>query len=105
MLDNALKFSRGRDPIHLRVVQRETETEYHIGVQDNGMGFNMRHKDKVFGIFHRLNSEKDFDGLGLGLPLVRRAVLRHGGRVWCESQEGQVSTFWVAFSKRPSLNL
>ncbi|WP_019008362.1 sensor histidine kinase [Deinococcus aquatilis] len=99
LLGNALKFSPQDRTAQIRVISQENEREYLICVRDNGIGFNMRHKDRMFGIFQRLHQERQDAGLGLGLALVRRIVMRHGGRVWAEGREGEGASIWVAFPK------
>ncbi len=99
LLGNALKFTSADKTAHIRISTQENEREYLICVRDNGMGFNMRHKDRIFGIFQRLHSDRDLGGLGLGLALVRRIAIRHGGRVWAEGKEGEGASIWVAFPK------
>lgn len=99
LLDNALKFSPADKTAHIRIMAQENEREFLICVRDNGMGFNMRHKDRIFGIFQRVQTDQDVAGLGVGLALVRRIAMRHGGRVWAEGKEGEGASLWVAFPK------
>lgn len=101
LLANALKFTRGREPARIHVGAQENEREYVILVEDNGAGFNMRQRGRLFGLFQRLHSERDFEGTGVGLAQVRRVVLRHGGRVWAEGKPGQGATFWFSLPKQP----
>ena len=68
-------------------------------MRDNGVGFNPQQQERLFGVFQRLHSEREYSGLGTGLAGVRRAALRQGGRVWAEGQEGQGSCFWLALPK------
>ncbi|MFC4637544.1 sensor histidine kinase [Deinococcus hohokamensis] len=103
LLSNAVKFSRGREAATIHVCAQETPREYIVCVQDNGVGFNMRQKGRLFGMFQRLHSERDFEGTGVGLALVRRIVLRHGGRVWAEGKQDQGATFWFSLPKRPPM--
>ncbi|HEY5865230.1 MAG TPA: GAF domain-containing protein [Candidatus Tectomicrobia bacterium] len=92
LLDNAVKFmgSQPQPYINFGVRQEGEETVYYV--QDNGIGIALRHHEKVFGLFERLDIASD--GTGIGLTLVKRIIEVHGGRVWVESAgEGQGSTF------------
>lgn len=100
---NALKFTRGQEKARIHVTVREVEGEYHLGVEDNGTGFNMRSKGKLFRLFGRLHSSKYYEGTGIGLVTVKRVCERFGGRVWGEGKVDQGATFWFAWPKQPSV--
>ncbi|GHF47008.1 PAS domain S-box-containing protein [Deinococcus metalli] len=102
LLSNAFKATRAREGGRIHVGMRELEREVAVYVEDNGIGFNSRYRDRLFTIFGHLHRPEDFAGPGLGLALVQRLALRHGGRVWAEGRPGQGATFWVAFPRDPA---
>lgn len=100
LVHNAAKYSAGRTPARIEIGQIPGAAEDTIFVRDNGVGFDMKYVDKLFGLFQRLHSAEEFPGTGLGLANVRRIVHRHGGRTWAEGAEGQGATFFFTLPKQ-----
>jgi PAS domain S-box-containing protein len=96
LLSNAIKFSGTRERPHIEVRGWETGREKHYQVKDNGVGYDDRFAEKLFGAFQRLHSDHEFEGTGVGLALVERVVRRHGGRVWAEGKVNQGASFYFA---------
>ncbi len=93
LLDNAFKYTRGRDPAVIEAGARREEGQAIYFVRDNGAGFDMQYAGKLFGMFSRLHAVGEFDGAGAGLALAQRILTRHGGRIWAESAPGRGATF------------
>lgn len=98
LLDNALKFTRGRSPARIEVSTRcdEVVGELVIAVRDNGVGFDGRQAHKLFNVFQRLHTDPAFEGTGIGLASVRRIASRHGGRAWAEGGVDAGASFYLA---------
>jgi light-regulated signal transduction histidine kinase (bacteriophytochrome) len=93
LIANALKFTRTRERAIIEISQRQENGEMVIAVSDNGVGFNMKYKDKLFGVFQRLHRAEDFEGTGIGLATVQRIVRKHGGRIWADAEPDKGATF------------
>lgn len=102
LLSNAIKFSAKRDKPVIEVNAISDEREHIYFVRDNGAGFDPRYQGKLFEVFQRLHDADDFPGTGVGLALVRRIVVRHGGRVWAESKPDAGATFYFTLPKEQS---
>ncbi|MCE5264318.1 MAG: PAS domain S-box protein [Deltaproteobacteria bacterium] len=94
LLDNAAKFTRGRESALIETGGFVRNGEMIYYVRDNGVGFDMQYHDRLFGAFPRLHSEEEYKGTGIGLALVKRIIERHDGKVWAEGEEDEGATFY-----------
>ena len=99
LLGNAWKFSSQREQAQIEVGRLADGGAFFV--RDNGVGFDMIYAGKLFSAFHRLHTEAEFPGTGIGLATVRRIILRHQGRVWAESRLGEGTTFFFTLSQAP----
>jgi light-regulated signal transduction histidine kinase (bacteriophytochrome) len=99
LLGNAFKFTRARETAVIEISGWEEERENIYCVRDNGVGFDMQYVGKLFEAFQRLHLEKEYEGTGMGLAIVRRIIQRHDGRVWAEGKVGEGAKFCFSLPK------
>ena len=100
LIANAVKFTRDRDPARISIVaETSNDREVVISVGDNGVGFDMKYAEKLFGVFERLHGSDEFEGTGIGLANVKRIVHRHGGSAWAQSRAEGGATFFFSLPR------
>jgi light-regulated signal transduction histidine kinase (bacteriophytochrome) len=102
LIGNALKYRKPDEPPHIHIAAQRERSNWVFSVRDNGIGFDSRQADKVFGVFKRLHG-KEYPGTGIGLSICKKIVERNGGRIWAKSSPGHGSTFYFTIpDSKPS---
>ncbi|HEY3913988.1 MAG TPA: ATP-binding protein, partial [Verrucomicrobiae bacterium] len=100
LLSNAIKFTRGKQEAVIEAGSNLEGNERVYFIRDNGIGFDMRHAQKLFVAFHRLHSNEQFKGTGIGLSIVQQVINRHGGRIWAQAEPNNGATFYFTLPQQ-----
>jgi PAS domain S-box-containing protein len=96
LISNAVKFSSKVEKPEIVIEGKAEKSFVTFSVKDNGIGFDMKYSQKLFGVFQRLHNDYDFEGTGVGLAIVQRIINRHGGKIWAYSELGKGATFYFS---------
>jgi light-regulated signal transduction histidine kinase (bacteriophytochrome) len=100
LLDNAWKFTEQTEHAKISIGSNEINGQTVFYIQDNGIGFDMAHANKIFSPFQRLHSQSELTGNGIGLAIVQRIIHRHDGRIWAKSQTDSHTVFYFTLPNK-----
>lgn len=100
LISNSIKFTRTRPKARIQIDSTETPKDICFSIHDNGVGFDMRYAEKLFGVFQRMHSSEEFEGTGIGLANVRRIIAKHRGKTWAEAQPDQGAAFYFTLPRQ-----
>jgi len=106
LVSNAIKYTRKDALPRIEAGSKSESGETIYFIRDNGVGFDMRYAHKLFQVFQRLHSDREFEGTGVGLAIVHRVVTRHNGRVWAEAEKDRGAAFYFTLNApRPAFSV
>jgi PAS domain S-box-containing protein len=98
LISNAIKYSRKKEHPLIEIACNVTDDNVVYYIKDNGVGFDMKYSHKLFGVFQRLHKTSEFEGTGVGLALVQRIIIKHGGNIWADSKPDEGAVFYFTLS-------
>jgi PAS domain S-box-containing protein len=105
LITNAIKYSGKAESPEIEIGSTKGDHETIYFVKDNGVGFDMRYVDKLFGVFQRLHSVREFEGTGIGLAIIKRIITKHGGNVWAEGEVNKGASFYFSLPDKAPATL
>lgn len=99
LVGNAIKYRDPDKPPHIKITALEKEAEWEFVVCDNGVGFDPQYAKRIFQIFQRLHTSREYPGTGIGLAICKKIIEHHGGRIWVETEPGHGSSFYFTLPK------
>ena len=99
LIDNAIKYSSLNEEVVVEIGSKKLDRQVQYYIKDNGVGFDEKYLEKIFGVFQRLHSNTEFSGTGVGLAIVKKIIEKHKGRVWAKSSKGMGATFYLTMGE------
>jgi len=99
LISNAIKYSSKKEQIRIKIGSYQQNTNIVIFIKDNGVGFDMAFSNQLFGVFQRLHSNQEFEGVGIGLANVKQIIKKHEGKIWAEAEVDKGATFFISLPK------
>jgi two-component system, chemotaxis family, sensor kinase Cph1 len=103
LIGNAIKY-RSQETPHIHISVKKETNQYLFSIEDNGIGINSEHLNRIFKMFQRLHQKDEYEGTGIGLSITKKIITHHGGQIWAESEPGKGSTFYFTIPSLDELN-